>query len=251
MSGQDQRPRPGVVNFANIHSPDTSRLHGAAYHRDPSITMNLMSERFAIQTALPPASTPLPAGAARRRTWLSMALLGLVASRHAQAQMGGGGGRGREGGSGPGATKCASTSAEPVSDTLVRIYAGERLQSLPTELQLNATQLPLFERYRQALESLMLDESRWAARAPVEAASPLLSLGAQIDLASNRAAVWEKVLTAVKPLYASMDKRQQAIADRRLVVSLEPSAWGMTSAKKGPSDSEKGDGPPAGGPPSR
>lgn len=216
--------------------------------------MSLMSERFTIQTALPLASTRSPVGAARRRAWLSMAFFGLVASRHAQAQMGGGGGggsRGMEGGSGPGAAKCASTSAEPVSATLVRIYAGERLQSLPAELQLTPAQLPLFERYRRTLESLMLDESRWAARAPVEAASPLLSLGAQIDLASNRAAVWEEVLSTVRPLYASMDKRQQAIADRRLVVSLEPSAWGMAGGAKGRADSAQADGPPAGGPPSR
>jgi hypothetical protein len=213
-----------------------------------------MSERLTIQTALPPASTPSPTGAARRRTWISLALLGLVASRHAQAQMGGGGGgggRGMEGGSGPGAAKCASTSAEPVSATLVRIYAGERLQSLPSELQLSPEQLPLFERYRQALESLMLDESRWAARAPVEAASPLITLGAQIDLASNRAAAWEVVLSSARPLYASMDKRQQAIADRRLVVSLEPSAWGIVGGTKGRPDNAQGDGPPAGGPPSR
>lgn len=215
--------------------------------------MSLMSERFTIQPALSPASTHSPVGAARRRTWLSMALLGLVVSRHAQAQMGGGGGggRGKEGGSGPGAAQCAGTSVEPVSATLVRIYAGERLQSLPTELQLSPAQLPLFERYRQALESLMLDESRWAARAPVEAASPLLSLGAQIDLASNRAAAWEVVLSSARPLYASMDKRQQSIADRRLVVSLEPSAWGVVGGTKGRSDNAQADSPPAGGPPSR
>ena len=230
-----------------------ARLHGAAYHRAPSITMSHMTERFTSQTTPPLSLHTLTVGnSTQRRTWLSMTLVGLVASRHAQAQMGGGGGggRGMEGGSGPGAAKCASTSAEPVSATLVRIYAGERLQSLPAELQLTPAQLPLFERYRQALESLMLDESRWAARAPVEAASPLLSLGAQIDLASNRAAVWEEVLSAVRPLYASMDKRQQAIADRRLVVSLEPSAWGMVGGTKGRSDNAQADGPPAGDPPS-
>lgn len=208
-----------------------------------------MSERFTPQA--PSRSTPTrsPVSSAQRRTWLSMALVGLMASRHAQAQMGGG--RGMEGGAGSGAAKCAATSAEPVSTTLVRIYAGERLQNLPAELQLSPAQLPLFERYRQTLENLMLDDSRWAARAPVEAANPLLSLGAQIDLASNRAAAWEEVLAAVKPLYAALDKRQQAIADRRLVVSLEPSAWGMVGASKGRADGAQADGPPAGGPPSR
>ena len=208
-----------------------------------------MSERFPPQATSISASARAPVRAAQRRIWLGLALFGLMAGRHAQAQMGGGGGgggRGKEGGSGPGATKCASATAEPASATLVRIYAAERLQNLPAELQLSPAQLPLFERYRQALERLMLDEGRWAARAPVEAASRLLSIGSQVDLASNRAAVWEEVLDAVKPLYASMDERQQVIANRRLVVSLEPGAWAVAGGTP-----SRSDGTPAGGPPSR
>lgn len=162
-----------------------------------------------------------------------------------------GGGRGTDGGAGRDATKCASTLAEPVNAALVRTYAGERLQSLPAELQLSSAQLPLFERYHQVLENLMMDEGRWAARAPVEAATPLFSIGAQIDLANNRAAVSDELLAAVKPLYASMDKRQQAIANRRLVVSLEPSAWGMAGGTKGRSDKAQADGSPTGGPAGR
>jgi hypothetical protein len=134
---------------------------------------------------------------------------------------------------------------------MVKIYAGERLEGLPAELQLSPAQLPLFDRYRQALEGLMTDGNRWASRVPLEAASPLLSLGAQIDIANNRAAAWEDVLAAVKPLYASMNPHQQAIANRRLVVSLEPSAWGMISAAKGRTDDAQTGSPPAGGPPSR
>ena len=210
-----------------------------------------MSEHFSSQATPLCAFTSAPISATQRRTWLGMALVGLMAGRPAQAQMGGGGGRGRDGGSGAGTAKCASTAAEPVSATLIKIYAGERLQSLPAELQLRPEQLPLYQRYRQTLENLMTDESRWTARAPVVSASPLLSIGAQIDLASNRAAAWEEVLGAVRPLYAGLDKRQQSIADRRLVVSLEPSAWAVTGGKKGPSDSAQGDGRPAGGLPSR
>lgn len=213
--------------------------------------MRLMSERPLPSTTQPCASlthsSPRPA---QRRTWLSMTVVGLLAAHQAQAQMGGGGRR-ADGGGDRGAAQCENNSAEPVSATLVKIYAGERLQSLPVELQLSPEQLPLYERYRQTVENLMTDESRWTARAPVASANPLFSLGAQIDLASNRAAAWEAVLGATRPLYAALDKRQQAIADRRLVVSLEPSAWGMSSAKKGPSGNDKGDAPPAGGPPSR
>ena len=214
--------------------------------------MRLMSER-----PLPPTTQPCAnlarsstSSSAQRRTWLSMTVVGLLAAHQAQAQMGGGGRR-AEGGGDRGSAQCESKSAEPVSATLVKIYAGERLQSLPVELQLSPEQLPLYERYRQAVENLMTDESRWTARAPVASANPLFSLGAQIDLASNRAAAWEAVLGATRPLYAALDKRQQAIADRRLVVSLEPSAWGMSSAKKGPSGNDKGDAPPVGDPPSR
>lgn len=146
--------------------------------------------------------------------------------------------------------RCA-TSAEPVSATLVKIYAGERLQNLPGELQLRPEQLPLYAHYRQAVERLMLDESRWAARAPVAAMSPLLSVGAQIDLASNRTSAWESVLEALKPLYQSLDTAQKTTADRRLVVSLEPSAWGMAGGAKGRPDGGESAGPPADGPPSR
>lgn len=194
-----------------------------------------------------------PVATSARRTWLGVALLGLVTARSAQAQMGGGGGRGKEGG-GPGAAKCASTASATetaTSPTLVRMDAGERLQSLPGELQLRPEQLPLYERYRQSVERIMLDESRWAARAPAQSMNTLLSVGAQIDLASHRAAAWEDVLAAVKPLYASMDKAQQAVADRRLVVSLEPSAWARPGGPKGQPEGDEAGGPPAGGPPGR
>lgn len=210
-----------------------------------------MSKNAPIQATLHHAVTRSPTRATQRRTWLSMALFGLMASRHAQAQMGGGGGRGREGGSAAGAAKCASTSAEAVNATLIRTYAGERLQSLPAELQLSPQQLPLYERYRQAMESLMADENRWAARAPVASANPMLSLGAQIDLASNRATAWEEVLGAVRPLYAALNPQQQTIADRRLVVSLESGAWSQPSRPSGRSGSTPTEEPPAGGPPSR
>lgn len=206
-----------------------------------------MTDRLPLHASALLTRTHPPAAPSARRTWLGVALLGLVTVRSAQAQMGGGGGRGKEGG-GPGAAKCASASATETatSATLVRMDAGERLQSLPGELQLRPEQLPLYERYRQAVERIMLDESRWAARAPAQSMNTLLSVGAQIDLASHRAAAWEDVLAAVKPLYASLDKPQQALADRRLVVSLEPSAWARPGGPQGQPEGDQ-----AGGPPSR
>lgn len=179
-----------------------------------------------------PTQPTSPQTTAPRRTWLGMALFGLLTARTAQAQMSGGMGGGHGGPSGrggsPDGAKCGAPAAEPVSTTLVKIYAGERLRSLPAELKLAPELMPLYERYAQALQKLMLDESKWSAR-PAPGKHPMASIGAQIDLASNRAAGWEEVLEAVKPLYARLDTTQQALADKRLVVSLEPNAWALPS----------------------
>nr|WP_315431615.1 hypothetical protein [uncultured Albidiferax sp.] len=179
-----------------------------------------------------PSPSLLPSFAPRR-AWLSLPLLGVFAVGTACAQPSGGMGGRPPGGGGPpsGSASCAAP-AEPVGSTLIKIYAGERLRVLPAELKLSPELLPLFERYALALQQLMLDDSTWAARAPQPQASPLARIGAQIDLASNRAAAWEQVLDALKPLYARLDPAQRAIADQRLVVSLEPSAWALPAGPR-------------------
>lgn len=179
-----------------------------------------------------------------RRIWLSLTLLGLLAvqSSWAQAPDGMGGGRppgGRESDN----SKCAASATEPAGSMLIKLYAEERLRTLPEELALVPAQLPLFERYAQALQRLMLDENSWAVRAPVADANPLTTIGAQIDRANNRSAAWEDVLDAAKPLYAQLSTAQQAIARKRLVVSLEPSAWPTQSAMR-PGSPRSGDAPP-------
>ena len=180
---------------------------------------------------MPPTAHPSPSFPPRR-AWLSLPLLGVFAGGTAWAQPSGGmGGRPPSGGASPGAGSCAA-AAEPVSSTLVKVYAGERLRVLPAELKLAPELLPLFARYAQALQQLMLDDSSWAARAPQPQASPLARIGTQIDLASNRAAAWEQVLDALKPLYARLDPAQRAIADQRLVVSLEPAAWALPAGPR-------------------
>ena len=171
--------------------------------------------------------TPQPFTTARR-TWLGAAVVGLLTVSTTHAQMGGGksgsmGGRRDSTES----KKCAVQTAEPVSTTLVKIYAGERLSSLPTELKLTPQQLPLYERYAQAVQKMLLQDGTWAARTPPPDTSAISRIGSQIDLASNRAEAWEEILDAAKPLYAQLDKSQQAIADKRLVVSLEPNAWAL------------------------
>ena len=188
-----------------------------------------------------PASQPLHL----RRAWLSLPLLGLLAARGSWAQPGGGMGGGRpSGGRESDSSKCAASTAEPAGSMLIKLYAEERLNSLPDELRLLPAQLPLYARYAQALQRLMLDENSWAVRAPLADASPLANIGAQIDRANNRSAAWEDVLDAVKPLYAQLSPEQQAIARKRLVVSLEPSAWPQGGGVRPAASARMGDGPP-------
>lgn len=180
-----------------------------------------------------------------RRAWLGLAAAGLLTTSTARAQMMGGGMGGGMGGRGgpPDDKRSAQPAAEPVGAQLIKIYAGERLRVLPTELKLAEELMPLYARYAKAVEKIMLDEGTWSARQPPANASPMERIGAQIDLANNRAAGWEEVLDAVRPLYAALDKPQRAIADARLVVSLEPSAWTLPP---GPRST-----PPSGAPPAR
>lgn len=162
--------------------------------------------------------------------------------------MGGGmgGGMGGRGGP-PDDKKPAQPPAEPVGAQLIKIYAGERLRVLPTELKLTEELMPLYERYAKAVEKVMLDEGTWSARPSPANASPMERIGAEIDRANNRAAGWEEVLDAVRPLYAALNKTQRTIADARLVVSLEPSAWALPPGPRSTPPS----GPPTGAPPAR
>lgn len=188
-----------------------------------------------------PATLPLRP----RRAWLSLPLLGLLAAKSgwAQAPGGMGGGRG-PGGRESDSSKCAASAAEPAGSMLIKLYAEERLNNLPDELRLLPAQLPLYARYAQALQRLMLDENSWAARAPLADADPLATIGAQIDLANNRSAAWEDVLDAAKLLLAQLSPGQLAIARKRLVVSLEPSAWPQNSVARPTASARMGDGPP-------
>ena len=169
-----------------------------------------------------------------RRAWMGVAALGLLGASAVRAQMGGGmggpgGGRGRPGGD---CKNALAEPPEPAGAMLIKMAAGERLRSLPDELQLTPQQMPLFARYAGAVEKIMLDEGTWASRPAPAAGSAMQRIGNQIDLASNRAAGWEEVLDAAKPLYASLSTSQQAIADKRLVVSLEPNAWVLPKGEK-------------------
>lgn len=181
-----------------------------------------------------------------RRSWIGLTALGLLGACNVRAQMGGGMGGGPMGGRGGPSegAKCSTLPVEPVSSTLIKIYAEERLRSLPDELKLGPELLPLYQRYVQAMQQLMLDEGKWSARTPNTQTSPLVRIGAQIDLNNNRAAVWEEVLDAVKPLYARLDKNQQAIADQRLVVSLEPNAWVLPASERSGTSPRPQDGAP-------
>ena len=188
-----------------------------------------------------------------RRAWLGALAVGLLGAGAARAQMmgGAGAGMGGRGGRGKGAGDCktdTADAAQPSGPMMIHLAAGERLRSLPTELQLTPAQLPLYTRYAQALEKIMLDESTWASRPAPTAGTALQRMGSQIDLASNRAAGWEDVLDAAKPLYAALSPVQQAIADKRLVVSLEPNAWVFAKGDTLTAPKVQPSGAPQGGP---
>ncbi len=173
-------------------------------------------------------------------------MTGLLTLRTAHAQMGGCMGGGPPGGGkGGDCNKGGEAAADPVGASLVRIYAGERLRVLPAELQLTPEQLPLYRMYAQAVEQILLDEGTWAQRPDNAKHNALQRLGAHIDRSNNRTAAWEAVLDAARPLYASLSKTQQEIANQRLVVSLESSAWALPpGSKRGATQEGKPPAPP-------
>lgn len=166
----------------------------------------------------------------RRRTWLGVPALALLATSAAQAQMGGMGGGGRPPGNRPGAGgDCAPREGAGRSPTptlsIVKSLIDERLNALPAELGLAPDAQPMFERYAKAVRQLTNDELKRAQRAPRPARDALSTLAEQVDDASNRLTAWEPVMHSAKALLQQLDPAQRAIANRRLIVSIDPRHW--------------------------
>lgn len=176
--------------------------------------------------------------ASPRRAWLALPVLALMAASTAvQAQMGGGmGGMGgqRPPGGGPpkgGESACAAAPAAGAVPTLAMVQSmvNERLNSLPAELQLDSSSQPAFDRYASAVMQLVNDEVRRSLRPPQATREVAQALQQQITDANSRLAAWEDVQQASQALTKLLGSAQREIANRRLVVSIEPKNW-MTKA---------------------
>lgn len=182
-----------------------------------------MSERPGNEAVLP------------RRAWLGFPVLALMASTAVQAQMGGagmGGGPGgqRPAGGPPKSGEAAGCAAAPgagavPSLAMVQGMAHERLNRLPAELQLDSQSRPAYDRYAIAVTQLLDDELRRSLKPPLQAMPATLAMEQQITDANSRLAAWEEIQQAAKLLMATLSQAQQDIANKRLVVSIDPKNW--------------------------
>ena len=108
---------------------------------------------------------------------------------------------------------------------MVQVYVDERLSKLPVELGLNADTTPVFERYASLLNRLMNDEVKRSLKPPQPQMQALRAMSQQIADASDRMAAWEEVQQAAQALMGTLNSEQQAVANKRLVVSIEPKDW--------------------------
>lgn len=168
----------------------------------------------------------------RRRAWLGVPLLAVLAATEARAQMGGGMGGGRPSGpppdGAPGGGKSACSTATPgalPSLPQVKMDVDERLNRLPGELGLNEPARQAFGRYALAVSQLMNDEVKRSQRAPLPGVEAVRAIDQQIDDTNNRMAAWEEILEASKALFAQLNPAQQTLANKRLVVSIDPRHW--------------------------
>lgn len=153
-----------------------------------------------------------------------------MAAGHAAAQMGGGPG----GGKGPrphadtagGDTGCASGQKGAVPSVfMVQGLVQERLNRLPRELGLQAGAIPAFERYATTVTRLMDDEVKRSLKPPLQQVDAAFAIEQQITDASSRLTAWEEVQQAGKALLSLLNMEQQAIANKRLIVSTDPKNW--------------------------
>jgi hypothetical protein len=107
----------------------------------------------------------------------------------------------------------------------VQFFIEDRLNTLPNELVLSTDAQPAFERYARAVKQLVDDEVKRSLKAPKPDTPALQAINQEISDANNRAAAWDEVLDAVKTLNTQLTAPQQAIANRRLVVSIDPRHW--------------------------
>lgn len=108
---------------------------------------------------------------------------------------------------------------------MVQGYVEQRLDKLPAELGLNADSMPAFKRYELLLNRLLDDEVKRSLKPPQPPTDAVRAMNQQIADANDRTAAWEEVQQAAQALMSKLSPEQRSIANKRLVVSIEPKDW--------------------------
>jgi LTXXQ motif family protein len=94
-----------------------------------------------------------------------------------------------------------------------------RMSQLEEDLQITATQMPLWKTYRERVMDMLEDTKRGPRVSASETTAPR-RLDALADMSRNRLTAVEDIVDAGKALYASLTPAQKEVADRRLALPL-------------------------------
>jgi len=94
-----------------------------------------------------------------------------------------------------------------------------RMSQLEEDLQITATQMPLWKTYRARVMD-MLEDTKRGPRVSASETTAVKRLDALADMARNRLTAVEDIVDAGKALYASLSPAQKQVADRRLALPL-------------------------------
>ena len=94
-----------------------------------------------------------------------------------------------------------------------------RMSQLEEDLQITATQMPLWKTYRSRVMDMLEDTKRGPRVSASETTAPK-RLEALADMSRNRLTAVEDIVDAGKALYASLTPAQKEVADRRLALPL-------------------------------
>jgi len=94
-----------------------------------------------------------------------------------------------------------------------------RMSQLEEDLQITATQMPLWKTYRSRVMDMLEDTKRGPRVSASETTAPK-RLDALADMSRNRLTAVEDIVDAGKALYASLTPAQKEVADRRLALPL-------------------------------
>jgi hypothetical protein len=114
----------------------------------------------------------------------------------------------------------------------------ERLRLTAEALQLTPTQLPLWERYQEKIGALMADQMKLEPYLARQGA--LQQISRRVDTVRNRLTAMEDIQEAAGKLYAALDDKQKATADRILISTVPALYSGFGGGGGGSGGAEKG-----------